>query len=78
MFDRETEEEYASFSEKTKEFLGNSITAIDVHQNRPEFVILGFERGQLVLIDVHEPKKSIKIIKDHHKVPIINVNFCDW
>lgn len=45
MFDRETEEEYASFSEKTKDFLGNSITALDVHPLRPEYAILGFERG---------------------------------
>jgi hypothetical protein len=45
MFDRETEEEYTSFSEKTKEFLGNSITAIDVHPLRPEYAVMGYERG---------------------------------
>ncbi len=78
MFDRESEEEFATFSEKTKDFLGNSITALDVHLLRPEYAVLGFERGQLVLIDVTEPKKSLKVIKDHHKMPIINVKFVDW
>lgn len=34
MFDRETEEEYYVFSEKSKEFLGNAITAIDIHPTR--------------------------------------------
>lgn len=33
----------------------------------------------MVLLDVTEPKKSLKIIKDHHKgVPIANLKFCDW
>lgn len=31
-----------------------------------------------MLIDVTEPKKSVKVIKDHHKVPVINIKFCDW
>lgn len=78
MFDRESEEEYSSFSEKSKDFLGNSVTALDVHSLRPEYVVMGYERGQLVLIDIQEPKKSIKVIKDHHKLPIINLKFCDW
>ncbi len=79
MFDRENEEDYAIFSEKSKEFLGNPVTAIDVHPNRTEYIVLGYERGQLVLFDCTDPKKSIKVIKDHHKnVPIVNVKFCDW
>ncbi len=45
MFDRESEEDYASFTEKTKEFLGNAVTSIDVHPNRTEYVVLGYERG---------------------------------
>lgn len=79
MFDRESEEDYANFSEKSREFIGNAITSIDVHPNRTEYIVLGFERGQLVLIDATEPKKSIKVIKDHHKnAAIINVKFIDW
>ena len=31
MFDRNNEDEYDSFSDKSKEFLGNSVTAIDIH-----------------------------------------------
>lgn len=79
MFDRETEEEYHVFTEKSKDFLGNTITAIDVHPTRTEYVIIGYEKGQMVLIDVTEPKKSLKVIKDHHKnKPISNLKFCDW
>lgn len=79
MFDRENEEEYATFTEKSKEFLGNAVTSIDIHPNRTEYTLLGYERGQLVLYDATDPKKSIKVIKDHHKgVPVVNVKFCDW
>ena len=52
MFDRDTEEEYANFSEKSRDFLGNAVTSMDVHPLRPEYVIMGYERGQLVLVDV--------------------------
>lgn len=52
MFNRDNEQHYATFTEKSKEFLGNAVTAIDVHPLKPEFVILGFEKGQLVLLDV--------------------------
>jgi len=79
MYDLETEEEYHVFSEKNKEFLGNAVTAIDVHTTRTDYVVLGFEKGQLVLFDVTEPKKSLKVLKENHKgVPIVNIKFCDW
>lgn len=79
MFDRESEEDYHVFAEKSKEFLGNAITAIDVHPTRTDYVVIGYEKGQMVLIDVTEPKKSLKMIKDHHKgVAISNLKFCDW
>lgn len=42
MFDREDEEHYATFLDKSKDFVNNSVTAIDVHPTRPEFVVLGF------------------------------------
>lgn len=33
----------------------------------------------MVLFDATEPKKSIKVIKDHHKhATIINIKFVDW
>jgi hypothetical protein len=56
MFDRDTEQHYATFTEKSKEFLGNAVTAIDVHPLRPEYVALGFAKGQIVLLDIlHAP-----------------------
>lgn len=79
MFDRNNEEEYDSFSDKSKEFLGNSVTAIDIHTNRSEYVVVGYERGQIVLFDATEPKKSVKTIKDHHPgAAIVDIKFCDW
>jgi hypothetical protein len=79
MFDREFEEDYSNFSEKHKEFVGNSVTALDIHPTRPEYVVLGYERGQMVLFDVTDPKKSVKTIKDLHKnAAIINIKFVDW
>ena len=78
MFDAKTEEEYDTFTEKSKEFLGNSVTALDIHSLRSEYVIIGYERGQLVLFDATEPKKSIKSIKEHHNCSIVDLKFCDW
>ena len=80
MFDRENEDDYDNFMDKSKEFLGNAVTAIDVHSIRSEYVVLGYERGQLVLYDATEPKKSVKTIKDHHPntAQILDVKFCDW
>jgi len=45
MFDREAEDNYSTFSEKSKEFLGNAVTCIDVHPLRTEYVVIGYERG---------------------------------
>lgn len=79
MFDRENEDDYDSFTDKSKEFLGNAVTAIDIHSLRSEYVVLGYERGQLVLYDATEPKKSTKTIKDHHQgASIVDIKFCDW
>jgi hypothetical protein len=35
MFDRENEQHFATFSDKSKDFVGNAVTAIDVHPLRP-------------------------------------------
>ena len=80
LFDRDNEQYYTTFSEKSKEFVGNSVTAIDVHPLRPEYVVLGFANGQVVLLDVvKSPQKSLKVIKDANRnVPIINARFADW
>lgn len=59
--------------------MNNAVTALDIHPTRPEYVAIGYEKGQLALIDVTEPEKTLKLIKDHHKgAPISNIKFCDW
>lgn len=45
MYDRENEDQYAIYQEKNKEFLGNSITAMDVHPERNDYVVVGFDKG---------------------------------
>jgi uncharacterized phage-like protein YoqJ len=45
MFDRENEKHHGTFTEKSKEFLGNAVTAIDIHPLKPEYIVLGFEKG---------------------------------
>lgn len=79
MYDRETQEPYAIFSERAKEFQANAVTAIDIHPTRPEYIVIGYQFGQLVLVDVTAPAKSLRVVKDHHKgATIANVVFCDW
>jgi hypothetical protein len=79
MFGRENEDHYDTFTDKSKEFLGNAVTSIDLHPLRPEYAVLGYERGQLVLFDATEPKKSIKTIKDNHVgAAVVDVKFCAW
>ena len=51
-----------------------------MHPLRPEYVVLGYANGQIVLLDiVKSPQKSLKVIKDANRnVPIINARFADW
>ena len=79
MFDRGNEEMYSMFIDKHKDFNANAMTAIDVHPTRSDYVVMGFSRGQLVLLDSTDPKKALKVVKDYHKgSTITNVKFCDW
>ena len=80
MFGRDTEKYYATFTEKSKEFVGNAVTCMDVHPLRPEYVILGYEKGQMILLDTRQPTKSMKVIKESSQksIPIVTVKFCDW
>lgn len=79
MYDREREDEYETFFSSKKDSGGNAITAIDVHPLRTEYIVIGNLKGQLILLDVTNPKKALKTIKDYHKgVQIVNVKFCDW
>ena len=66
------------FQENGSDFKGVAITAIDVHPFRNNYIVLGFDKGYLILIDCSEPKK-LKVIKDHHNfMPVQNIRFCDW
>jgi hypothetical protein len=79
MFDKDSEDDYHIFSEKNKEFIGNTVTSIDVHPTRTDYLVIGYEKGQMVLVDVTDPRKSLKVIKDHHKgAAVSNIKFCDW
>jgi hypothetical protein len=82
IFTRDNEKYYATFGEVTKKYPGcGAVTAIDIHPLKPEFVVLGFEKGQIALVDiVSNPKASLKFIKEHNRseTPITNIKFCDW
>ena len=78
MYGKEDQDLYATFKEKGKEFANNAITAITVHPTRNDYILIGYEQGQIVLFDACNSDKSLKIIKDVHKgVPIANLSFCD-
>ena len=65
--------------EKGKDFQANPIVAIAVHPTFTEYVILGYQFGQIVLIDVLKPVRTLKIVKDHHRgSTIANLQFCEW
>lgn len=79
MFGKHTEEEYESFNLKSKEFVGNAVTCMDVHSIRTDYVVLGYLKGQMVLFDCTNPAKPLKTIKDNHKgIPVIDIKFCDY
>lgn len=78
IYHRDTEEEYGSYVDMAKDFRNNSITCIDVHSLRSQYVILGYQFWELVLLDIREIKKPWKIIKDHHRMSVVDVKFCDW
>lgn len=78
MHDRESQDLYDVFQEKGKEFQNNAVTAIAVHPTSNDYVLLGYQMGHIVLFDVTDPSKSLKVIKDAHKgQTIANLQFCD-
>jgi len=55
-----------------------AISCLDVHPKRPELVVLGYERGQMSVLNLNT-RKTIKQIKDIHKNNgVITVRFVDW
>jgi hypothetical protein len=77
-FSKETGILLGTHKEDGKEFMDNPITCIDYHLNRTKYAVIGYQKGQIALIDLTEIKKTVKLIKDHHKKPIVSVKFCDW
>jgi len=78
-FTKDGHQIWARYHDSGKEYIKNPITCIDVHQKRSEYVVVGHDRGQLILIDTTETKKVVKKINDHHKnSAVVNVKFCDW
>lgn len=77
-YDLITQHPYGVHKEDGKEFVDNPITSIDVHQRRPNYVVYGHAKGQIVLIDLQKFTKTIKCIKGHHSKQIVSVKFVDW
>lgn len=82
MYDVETQQKFCSFLEKSREFHDNPVRALAAHPVKNDYVLVGYNGGQIVLLDVTEQtgdhSKAIKVIKDHHKgVPVTNLSFCD-
>ena len=64
-YDIKTQHAYGVHKEDGKEFVDNPITSIDVHQRRPNYVVYGHARGQIVILDLLKITKNIKCIKGH-------------
>ena len=45
MYDRMSQEPYAIFVEKGKDFQGNAITAIEIHPVKSEYALIGYNFG---------------------------------
>ena len=79
MFDSENQSHYHTFQEKGKDFVNNSITALAVHPVKSDYILIGYRGAQIVLYDVSDPSKSLRIIKHHPaNTPIVEIQFCDW
>lgn len=81
VYDRDTEKFHSLYREESKEFKDNIVTCIDVHPLRPEYVVSGHLRGQLILLDLTklpQASKHVKMVKDNHKSSVVSVKFMDW
>ena len=78
-FTKEGQKPYGTYQDTSKDFVQNPVTCMDIHPKRPDYLVAGFNGGQLVLIDTTEIKKAVKKISDHHfKCPVVSIKFCDW
>ena len=51
---RNTEQLHTVFRHEDKEYSGNAVTCIDSHPTRSNFLVIGFMRGQILLLDLQE------------------------
>lgn len=83
-YNRETSKLYGRYENSDRDaFEGNAVCCIAFHYLRTEYVVVGFQGGQIILLDLTENEngklKSKKTIKDHHKgSALVSVRFCDW
>ena len=83
-YNRETTKLYGRYENSDREaFDGNAVNCIAFHPLRTEYVVAGYQGGQIVLLDLTENEngklRSKKTIKDHHKgCPLVALVFCDW
>lgn len=79
MYDRDTQEFYGCFQEKSKEFADNAVTVLDVHPTRTDSVLVGYQFGQMLLFETTNFSRPIKVIREHHKgATVANMAFLDW
>jgi hypothetical protein len=78
-FTKDGQKLWGKYCPDGKEYVKNGITCLDVHPKRPEYVVIGYHGGQLILLDCTDFKKSVKKINDHHKnSSIVTCKFVDW
>ena len=57
----------------------NAVTALAVHPVKSDYVLIGYDRGQIILYDCTDTSKCLKTVKHHPQgTPITNLAFCDW
>jgi hypothetical protein len=78
-FTKDGQKLWGKYTPEGKEYNKNAVTCLDVHPKRPEYVVIGYHGGQLILLDCTNFKKAVKKVGDHHKnSSIVSVRFVDW
>jgi len=44
-YDRDNEKRWGKFQDNGKDYQNNPVTSVDIHPLRPEYVIIGYQRG---------------------------------
>ena len=83
-FNRETCRLYGRFEDGHSDFERNAVTCMHIHPLRTEYLVVGFQGGQFMIVDLsmldkNSMLKPKKLVKDHHKgQALVSVKFCDW